>query len=517
MSSNALSEVQIKDARPPQASTLKSSLSYGLVSLLAYAFSFAKSLITARYFGTSAEMDAFTLAFLVPNLLATLLIGTFAISVVPALAAAELRSKDVRSNTFRAALFLFVGLASALALLLGVFSTQIMVMVAPHFDEPKRLLAAGLLRWIAPTIPLTAICAFCSAELLSRRRYVAVAAAPAISTVVSVAALLLFGGIGIKILTFGLVLGTAIQAIAVAVPAWRANLLIDSIRWWTPEIKELMHQQLPLLVVSSFGVLNFSVDQFMAGLLPSGSAAALNFANSLNAVVVQAVVMAASWVVFPQLSELAAAQDLQGLALKVRQNMLGIALLAIPMAMVIFVLGGTAVRVLFEHGRFDSTSTRQVSAIWIGYNCGLLPFAIAMVPVRLLNALRRNNLLVRVGLVALPINAGLDYVLMMWLGPVGISLSTSTVYICSAILVLWFVRGIVSGIFDAKLWASMLRALAVSALAGGFLFGFHLLLPSGMAELIAGIALFAALIVSLYHWCGLVHVPFKKYWAVIAQ
>jgi putative peptidoglycan lipid II flippase len=517
VSSNAISEPQPQEARPPQPGTLKSSLTFGLVSLLAYGFSFAKSLVTARYFGTSAEMDAFTLAFLVPNLLATLLIGTFAISVVPALAAAELKSKDARANMFRAALFLFVAIASVLALLVAVFSPQITAVVALHFGGPKRLLAAALLRWIALTLPLTAICAFCSAELLSRKRYVAVAAAPIISTVVSVAALLLFTGIGVKVLAFGLVVGTAVQALAVAAPAWRANPLSDAMRWWTPEIKELVRQQFPLLVVSSFGVLNFSVDQFMAGLLPSGSAAALNFANSLNAVVVQTVVMAASWVVLPQLSELAAAQNLQGLAAKVRQSMLGIALLAIPIAIVIFILGGNAVGVFFQHGRFDSTSTHQVSTIWIGYTCGLMPFAIAMVPVRLLNALRRNNLLVRVGLVALPINAGLDYLLMTWLGPVGISLSTSTVYLCSAILVLWFVRGIVPGIFDGKLWAGMLRALAVSALAGALLFGFHRMFPSGMVSLFGGTALFAALILSLYHWCGLVHVPFKKFWAVIAQ
>ena len=197
--------------------------------------------------------------------------------------------------------------------------------------------------------------------------------------------------------------------------------------------------------------------------------------------------------------------------------MLGITLLAIPMVVVIFILGGTGIRILFQHGRFDSTSTHQVSAIWIGYTCGLLPFAIAMVPVRLLNALRRNDLLVRVGLVALPVNAGLDYLFMTWLGPAGISLSTSTVYVCSAILVLWFVRAIVPGTFDEKLWTDMLRTLAISSLAGAFLLGYHQLFPSGVASLFAGTALFAALVLLLYHWCGLVHVPFRRYWAVIAS
>lgn len=517
VSGNAIAEPQTQEVPVPHPSTLKSSLQFGLVSLLAYGFTFVRSLITARYFGTSTEMDAFTLAFLVPNLLATLLIGNFAISVVPALAAAGLQGKEARSNTFRSTLILFVAIAGVPAVLVAVFAQQIMALVALHFDPAKRLLAVALLRWISPILPLTAICAFCSAELLSRKRYVAVAAAPIISAVVSVVTLLLFARVGVKVLAFGLVAGTAVQAVAVAAPAWAANPLAESLRWWTSEIKELVRQQFPLLMVSSFGVLNFSVDQFMAGLLPSGSAAALNFANSLNAVVVQAVVMAASWVVLPQLSEMAAAQDFQGLAAKVRQGMLGIALLAMPTAIVIFILGGTAVRLFFQHGRFDSTSTHQVSIIWIGYTCGLIPFAVAMVPVRLLNALRRNNLLVRVGLVALPVNAGLDYLLMTWLGPVGISLSTSIVYLCTSIMILLFVRGIVPEIFDGTLWVGMLRAGAISVLAGTVLFGFHQLFPSTMVSLFGGTVLFAAMILLLYHWCGLIDVPFKKHWAVIAQ
>src|SRR5262249_52316741 len=158
-------------------------------------------------------------------------------------------------------------------------------------------------------------------------------------------------------------------------------------------------------------------------------------------------------------------------------SMRGIAQLAIPIATLIFILGQTAVRVFFQHGRFDSNSTRQVSAIWTGYTCGLLPFAVAMIPVRLLNALRMNNHLVRVGLVALPMNACLDYLLMNWIGPVGISLSTATVYLCSAILVLWFVRGMIPGIFDWRLWADMLRALALSLLAGAGLFAFQHIFP----------------------------------------
>jgi putative peptidoglycan lipid II flippase len=388
--------------------------------------------------------------------------------------------------------------------------------VAPGFDAGKQMLAAGLLRWCAPLLPLMAIYAYCSAELLSRRRYAAVAGAPVISTAISVATLVLFASTGVKILALGLVAGTIVQAAAVAGPAWRANRLRRTVRLRTPEIKQLAREQMPLLVISSFGVVNVSVDQFMAGLLPSGSAAALSFGNALNGAVVQTVVMAASWVLLPELSKLAAQGDHEALKMKLREGIRGIAMVAIPVAIAIFVLGGTAVRVLFQHGRFGSNSTQQVSNVWLGYTLGLLPFALGMAPVRLLNAMRQNQFLVKVGIVSLMVNAGLDYVLMRWLGPVGISLSTSAVYLCTAILICQFANKLIPGLFAEKLWAGILSPLVICVPAGAALWLFRQSF-SGTTALLGGGLLFSVVVSAIYLKFGLLRMPLKKLGAMAAQ
>jgi putative peptidoglycan lipid II flippase len=490
---------------PRTVSTLRSSLTFALVSLVAYGFSFAKSVVVARYFGTGSEMDAFTLAAVIPNLLATLLLNGFAVSLVPALANAESKGKEERANTFRAALVLFTAAGCVLVVILVMFSREIMAAVAPKFNNEKQIMAAELLRWCAPLLPLNAVYALCSGELLSRRRYWAVAAAPLISSVVSLLVIVGFSRKGVAVLAIGLVAGTAVQAAAVFWPAWRANLLDRTTRLWTPEVRGLCREQLPLLLVSGLSVINVSVDQFMAGLLPSGSASALNFAATLNMVVTQTVVMAASWVVLPELSELAAKGNRRELAAKVRQGILGLTLAAIPAIILIFLYGGPGVRILFQHGRFDATSTRQVSAIWIGYTCGLLPFALSIVPVRLLNALRKNTLLVRVGLVALPINAGLDYLLMQKLGPVGISLSTSSVYFCTASVIIFFAARLVPGILDRKLGGDILRALAISLAGGMLLYAFSHIFSLNLISIIVGSIFFSAVVLALYYYFRLVH------------
>jgi len=472
--------------------------------------SFVKSLIVARYFGTTAAMDAFTLAFLVPNLLATLLTGSCALSLIPALAAAERKGRDERSNTFRSGLFLLLAAALVLGAALALFSREIMSIVAPRFAVPKLLLSATLLRWCALLVPLTVVYAFCSAELLSRRRYFAVAAAPVISTAVSIAAILLFPDVGVTILPIGLVGGNLLQAIAVLSPAWKANSMLEPLRWWSFHVKSLASQQLPLLLVSSLGVINMSVDQFMAGLLPSGRVAALGYATSLNAVVVQVVVMAASWVVLPDFSQLAAKNDLVALSARVRQGVLGVVSLAIPVSVLIFVQGGKAVQLLFQYGKFDQVSTQMVSGIWLGYTVGLLPFSVAIMPLRFISVLRKNDFLAKIGLIALPLNAALDYILMLRMGPTGISLSTSAVYVWNCFLVLLFVHRLVPHLFDWKLCSAILRATAISAVGGALLYGSRQIFTATVNSLVVGTILFSALVLTLYYLAGLVEMPSRS-------
>jgi putative peptidoglycan lipid II flippase len=53
--------------------------------------------------------------------------------------------------------------------------------------------------------------------------------------------------------------------------------------------------------------------------------------------------------------------------------------------------------------------------------------------VRVLSALRRNDVLLYIAIGGVLTNAVLDYVLMQWLGVAGIALATSLVYVAAAL------------------------------------------------------------------------------------
>jgi len=452
---------------PPAASSsfLRNSVVFGSVSFGAYLFSLVKTIAVTHYFGTSAEMDAFAAAVLVPNLLGALLAGSASAGLVPALTFAERRGAQQRADTYRTSFVMLVGACAVATAALAIFARQIVHMVAPAFAGDRLAIAERLGPAASLLFLLGGIYAFASAELLSRKRYFLVAAAPAISTVLSLLGILMFHSRGAAVLVWALVVGLAVQALVVSVPAWLASAGGRFTHWHDSLVARALSTQLTLLAVSSIGVTNSFVDQVIASLLPTGNLSALTYASSLNGVGMQLIVMSMGWVALPHLAELAAAADISRLRQKVRSCVITAVMMAAPACLLILGVGQTAIRILFEHGRFSPNSTRLVYLAWAGYSLGLVPASIGMMASRVANALHENWLLFRVGIALLIVNAILDYVLMRAVGLAGITLSTSIVYCFSSVLLYRSLRARVGEVLDRRTRRRIAKVAAAAAMA----------------------------------------------------
>jgi putative peptidoglycan lipid II flippase len=441
-----------------QASSLASSnivrhsVVYGTATLVAYSLSMVKTIVVTRMFGTTPEMDAYTIAILAPNLLGALVTSTAAAGLVPALAKAELLGPERRATVFRTSFLVFVTICALGTVLLATFSNQVIKLMAFALDPNRANAARSMLPLASLLFVFTGIYAFAAAELLSRKKFIVVAAAPAVSTLLSLVMIWASGSRGIMVLVWALVLGTAAQAAVVAIPAWKASKEGTVVSCFDSGVREVLAAQVALLGVAMIGVVNVFIDQIVSTWLPAGNVSALNYAATLNNIVMQVVVMTLGWVALPDLSELAAAGDTECLRKRMRACLVIAVMIAAPVCILILCFGQTAIRVVFQHGQFQARSTHLVYLAWAGYSTGLVPAAIAMMAVRLANALQVNSVLLRIGAVLLVLNACLDFVLMRTVGLLGISLSTSIVYCVAGVLLYASLRPHVGIILDRPTW-----------------------------------------------------------------
>src|SRR5688572_27702036 len=173
----------------------------GRLALSAAFFSFATGLsrvaglvrevVAASYFGVSAAMSAFTIAFQFPNLIRALfadaaLQGAF----VPVFT--ELLEKGKRREAFHVASSLFFLITLVLGALTAVFmllAPVIMPLLAPGFDDQTEELMIGLSRVLFPIVLLLALSGLVVGMLNSFGHFSVPALAPLAWNVVIIAAL----------------------------------------------------------------------------------------------------------------------------------------------------------------------------------------------------------------------------------------------------------------------------------------------------------------------------------------
>ena len=449
------------DARAGRHSVL-----FGLTTAAVYLLALMKALVITRSFGTGQEMDAFAVAMILPNLVAAIAAANCGPAMVPVLASAAREGGQVRSNAFRSTLWLSTAVSLGIAAGLYLFADPLICLIAPHFDGARRSIAAELLRSLSLLPAASVVFGYCSAELLSRRKYFLVAAAPAISTAVTITAILNVRSI--TMLAYSVVAGTILQAGVVLVLSCWATRMTERLRLWTSHTQAVILAQLPLMGAMVFSVANFSIDQALAALLPPGNVSALNYAVAMNSLLMQSVVMAAAWVALPEFSDIASVADWNRLRVRARQYIVTLTAVAAPLTAAVLLFAEACIKIVFQHGAFTAASTALVSGAWKGYAWGLVPVAIGMVCVRLLNSTQSNRPLIVVGLVMLPLNVLLDVVLMRILGVFGLGLSTSLVYCCSTLLLLRLAKQRVGDLMDSKTIRSigliLLGALAAAVM-----------------------------------------------------
>jgi len=128
-------------------------------------------------------------------------------------------------------------------------------------------------------------------------------------------------------------------------------------------------------------------------------------------------------------------------------------LMTIPAACGLIVLGEPIVRLIYEHGKFDSTATTMTALGLAGYSVGLAGYAAIKVLSPAFYAMNDAKTPMIIGVASIGVNALGSYFFREWLshygvtaetphgyGHVGVALATSCVALINFIAMIWFMR-----------------------------------------------------------------------------
>ncbi|RMF96498.1 MAG: murein biosynthesis integral membrane protein MurJ [Gammaproteobacteria bacterium] len=482
---------------------LRSTTVVGAMTLLSRVLGLVRDVVFARFFGAGIVMDAFFVAFKIPNIFRRFFAeGAFSQAFVPVFTEYDERQSrpevqelvDRVAGTLGIALF-GVTLAGVLAapLLIAVFAPGFIAGAEAGGDRYG--LAVAMLRLTFPYLLFISLAALAGGILNTYQRF----AAPAFAPVLLNLCLILFAaGIAPRTadpgiaLAAGVFVAGALQLLFM-LPFLARLKILPRPRWgWRhPGVRRVLGLMAPVIFGASVAQVNILFDTLIASFLATGSISWLYYSDRLMEFPLGVFGIALATVILPNLSRQHAAQSADEFSATLDWAVRLVALIAVPATVGLAVLAGPLLATIFYGGRFGAGDVAMARISLVAYALGLSGFILVKVLAPGFFARQDTRTPVRIGVLALLVNMGLNLLLVLpWLhfglpGPhAGLACATSLAAFLNAGL-LW--RGLVrDGAWRRTPgWGRFLAQVLVAAgLMGGVLVW---LLPDTPAWLAAGL------------------------------
>ncbi|MBI1855674.1 MAG: murein biosynthesis integral membrane protein MurJ [Chloroflexi bacterium] len=320
----------------------RTSLLLGFFFTLDKVLAFVRSIIIARTFSLSFELDAFNVANNLPDLLFALISGgALAMAFIPVLSSTlTLQGRAAAWDLFsRVANLAFIVTASA-AVIIAVFSGQIVkaqIGIAPGFDPEQQRLIADLMRLNLIATVIFSISGLVMAGLQANQHFLFPALAPTLYNVGQIfGALILAPRFGVQGLVYGVIIG-ALLHLGIQIPAlikyqfrWTPSLKID------PAVIEALKivgpRLLTMFMIQAMFILR---DNFASRLDQVGAISSLTYGWMIMQVPETLLGTAIATALLPTLSELAARGDWAGFRQTIEKAIRILVALTLPAAAVI--------------------------------------------------------------------------------------------------------------------------------------------------------------------------------------
>jgi putative peptidoglycan lipid II flippase len=469
----------------PSASGRESGLAraagiVSLATLVSRALGLIREQIFAAFFGAGFAVDAFQVAFRIPNLLRDLFAeGAMSAAFVPTLT--QVQEREGREAAMRLANlvinFLLVTV-SAVCLLGMLFADRIVPLMAPGFGQvPGKLeLTTQMTQIMTPFLLLVALAAAVMGVLNTRRVFFIPAIAPTMLNLGLIASGFVlaplcprFGLQPIVGMAFGVLLG-GLGQLLIQVPA----LLAQGFRWRPavsfrdPGVLRIVTLMAPAAIGLAATQVNIFVNTFLASLLPQGSVSWLNYAYRLMQLPIGLFGVAIATVTLAEVSRYAARREMPELKRTISFSLRFGLFLTLPATMILIALAHPIVALLYQHGRFNASDSLQTAqALW-GYAVGLSAFSAVRVLVPVYYSLGMTRIPVTISFVTIALNIVLNLALMGPLQHRGLALATSISSVLNfALLFEWLRRkiGPMGGRVLARSAGKIFLASAFAALA----------------------------------------------------
>ena len=460
---------------PARRRLIVSTAIFGIATGVSRVLGLVREMVASYYFGAAGRINAFTVAFQIPNLVRAL-VADAALSSAFVPVFSDLLEQGDRKRAWRVASSLFW------LMLLGLTGlTAVFVLIAPWvigiFGNPGNDpgLAVGLSRVLFPIVTLLGVSGIVVGILNSYDHFTVPALSPVFWNIAIIVGLVIgvpqAHGVDSKLYVYaGSILVATLIQVFLPMP-WlrgldrgeeRLRIVLD---WRDPAVRRVFKLMVPVTLGLGLININAVIDTFFAAryIDPSLAPTAIQKAFLVYMLPQGMFSVAIATVLFPTLSRLASRGDLHAFADTVSNGIRQIALLLAPTAVVSAVLAEPIIRILYQRGQWHPAQTPVVAGALAAFSAGLVFNGFMLMLNRAFFSLQSNWIPTTVALGNLALNAILDAVFYRF-GTWGIPLATAVCNIAGTIALVVLLRRRLGRLGGAAMSVALTKIFVAAAL-----------------------------------------------------
>ncbi|QJR16409.1 murein biosynthesis integral membrane protein MurJ [Usitatibacter palustris] len=448
---------------------LRAAASVSAMTLASRITGFVRDTLLAIFFGAGLAMDAFVVAFRIPNLLRRLFAeGAFSQAFVPVLGEYKAKHGDEATRALAGRVLGVLGAALLLATAVGIVAAPLIVYASAYGfskDADKFALTVLMLRICFPYIFFISLVSFAAGLLNTYGRFKAAAFTPVLLNLVFIAFILWVAPHferPVVALAWAVFFGGLAQLLF-QIPFLKR---IGMLTWprWEPRDEGVI-RILKLMAPAALGVsvaqISLLINTHIASWLRDGAVSWLYFADRLMEFPSAMLGVALGTVLLPSLVKHHSSNDPREYSRLLDWGLRLALLLSLPAALGLALLATPVITTLFWHGEFTRADVFMTRHALIAYCVGLAGIILVKILAPGFYAKQNIRTPVKVAIVTLVVTQILNAALVPWLGHAGLALSISLGALFNAGWLWVLMRR--SGNYTAEPgWAAFLLKVAVA-------------------------------------------------------
>jgi putative peptidoglycan lipid II flippase len=458
----------------------KSTIVVSGITAISRVLGFMRDMLIAQLFGATPAIDAFYVAFRIPNFMRGLFAeGAFAQAFVPVLSEYhQLRSPEeirVFIRRMQGMLVLFLSLVTLTALCFTPWLTRLFAFGFIH--DPLRFeLTTQMLRITFPYLFLISITAFYASVLNTYGHFGAASFTPVLLNLVMILAALFLAphfSQPVIALAWGVLIAGCLQFLfLMPFLKYKNLLLLPALFWKDPGVRKVGKLLIPALFGVSVAQISLLIDTLFASFLPTGSITWLYYSDRLIYFPLGIFGVALATVILPHLSRSHTDRSMAEFSAALDWALRCVLIIAIPSAIGLYLLAIPLFSALFQYGKFHPHDVEMAALSLRAYAFGLPAFMLVKVLASGFYARQNIRTPVRIAIIALTVNMLLNFALIWHLKHAGLALATALASTANAGLLCWYL--ITRGEYAVqKGWGKYITQLGLAGAAiAAFLFFF---------------------------------------------